>query len=97
MGLSHLASSVGAHVGLVHMSASLGFARTRLVGLTPGGVVLSCDEVDGAMARLLMFDTAVKGRTRRGGITAYDESGQPQDFITSGLAPEECRQFLHIP
>ena len=34
---------------------------------------------------------------RMGGITALDEQGQLQDFITSGLTPEEHQRFLELP
>ena len=34
---------------------------------------------------------------RMGGITSLDDQGQLQDFITSGLAPEEHRRFLELP
>ena len=34
---------------------------------------------------------------RMGGITALDEQGQLQDFITSGLTPEERQRFLELP
>ena len=34
---------------------------------------------------------------RMGGITALDEQGQLQDFITSGLTPEEHERFLELP
>ena len=34
---------------------------------------------------------------RMGGITSLDDQGQLQDFITSGLTPEEHRQFLELP
>ncbi len=34
---------------------------------------------------------------RMGGITALDGQGQLQDFITSGLTPEEHQQFLELP
>ena len=32
-----------------------------------------------------------------GGITTLDDAGQLQDFITSGLTPEEHRRFLELP
>ena len=34
---------------------------------------------------------------RMGGITTLDESGQLQDFITSGLTPEVHQRFLELP
>ena len=34
---------------------------------------------------------------RYGGITTIDGSGQPQDFITSGLTPEEHQRLLELP
>ena len=34
---------------------------------------------------------------RMGGITALDEQGQLQDFITSGLTPEERQRFVNLP
>ena len=34
---------------------------------------------------------------RMGGITSLDDQGQLQDFITSGLTPEEHRRFLELP
>ena len=34
---------------------------------------------------------------RMGGITSLDEQGQLQDFITSGLTPQEHRRFLELP
>ena len=34
---------------------------------------------------------------RMGGITALDEQGQLQDFITSGLTPEEHQRFVDLP
>ena len=34
---------------------------------------------------------------RMGGITALDGQGQLQDFITSGLTPEERQRFLELP
>ncbi len=34
---------------------------------------------------------------RCNGITTMDGSGQPQDFVTSGLAPEEHQRFLDMP
>ena len=34
---------------------------------------------------------------RMGGITILDEQGQLQDFITSGLTPEERQRFVDLP
>ena len=34
---------------------------------------------------------------RWGGVTALDDAGQLEDFITSGLTPEEHRLFLELP
>ena len=34
---------------------------------------------------------------RYGVITTVDDSGQPQDFVTSGLSPEEHRRFMDLP
>ena len=34
---------------------------------------------------------------RMGGMTALDEQGQLQDFITSGLTPEEHQRFVDLP
>ena len=32
-----------------------------------------------------------------GGITTIDETGQPQDFVTSGLSPDEERLLIEWP
>ena len=59
-----LASAVDARVRLVHMPPSLGFTLTRLVGLLLRDTVLSRDEVDGLVARLLTSDSKPTGVTR---------------------------------
>ena len=61
-----LASAVGARVRLVHTPPSLGFALTWLVGLLLRDVVLTRDEVDGLMARLLTSSNAPTGVTSLG-------------------------------
>ena len=54
----------------------------------------------------LDFDTVLQGvldsacsltGARYGVITLLDESGQVQDFVTSGLTPEEHRRFTDLP
>ena len=54
----------------------------------------------------LDFDTVLQGvldsacsltGARYGVITLLDESGQVQDFVTSGLTPEEHRRFTELP
>ena len=61
-----LAKAVNARVRLVHVPPSLGFALTRLVGLLLRDVVLTCGEVDGLMARLLISHAAPAGTTKLG-------------------------------
>ncbi len=34
---------------------------------------------------------------RYGVITTMDDAGQPQEFVTSGLSPEEHRRFMDLP
>ena len=54
----------------------------------------------------LDFDTVLQGvldsacsltRSRYGVITLLDDSGRIQDFVTSGLTPEEHRLFTELP
>ena len=54
----------------------------------------------------LDFDTVLQGvldsacsltRARYGVITLLDESGQIQDFVTSGLTAEERQRFVELP
>ena len=61
-----LAEAVNARVRLVHTPPSLGLALTRLVGLMLRDVVLTRDEVDGLMARLLTSTRVSMGRTKLG-------------------------------
>ena len=59
-----LASVVNTRVQLVHTPPSLGFALTRLVGLTLRDVVLNRDEVDGLMAGLQTSGSEPTGATK---------------------------------
>ena len=61
-----LAKAVGIRVRLVHISPSLGFALTRLVGLLLRDVVLTRGGIDGLMAGLLTSHAAPAGTTRLG-------------------------------
>ena len=54
----------------------------------------------------LDFDTVLQGvldsacsltGARYGVITLLDESGRIQDFVTSGLTPEERQRFVELP
>ena len=70
-----LAKAVGIRVRLVHISPSLGFALTRLVGLLLRDMVLNRDEVDGLIAGLLPSATTPTGTTMLGDRLSKEGAG----------------------
>ena len=86
-----LASAVGARVRLVYTPPSMGFALTRLAGLLLRDVVLTWDEVDGLMARLLTSDGVATGTTGLGDWLAENPGTLGRRYVS-----ELKRNFLRI-
>ena len=83
-----LGNAVGARVRLVHTPPYLGFAMTHVVGLLLRDVVLTRDEVDGLMARLLTSDAVPTSATKLG-----DWLGENADWLSLSYVAELRRNF----
>ena len=88
-----LASSMGTRVRLVHTQPSLGFALTRMAGLLLRDLVLTRDEVDGLMERLLTSDGVPTGATKLGDWLRVNADGLGQQYACE-LRRKYRRQFV---
>ena len=71
--------------------------RERLSRLSEAGLRINRDlDLDTVLKEVVDGARSVTG-ARLGSITVLDESGQLQNFITSGLTPEEHRMFVELP
>ena len=71
--------------------------RQRLSGLYEASLRISESlDVNAVLREVVESARALTG-ARCGGITTMDSSKQLQDFVTSGLTPEEHQQFLELP
>ena len=71
--------------------------RERLSKLSEPSIRITEDlDLDSVLQGVVDGARSLTG-ARMGGITALDEQGQLQDFITSGLTPEEHQRFLELP
>ena len=86
-----LASEIGARVRLMH-TPPLGFTLTRMVRLLLGDVVLTRDEIDGLMARLLPSGTAP---TRATGFALQRRRSGSISFIVIGSILPRYHIFCH--
>ena len=79
---------------LLHENQAL---RERLSRLSEASIRITEDlDLDTVLQGVVDGARSLTG-ARMGGITALDEQGQLQDFITSGLTPEEHQRFLELP
>ena len=79
---------------LLHENQAL---RERLSRLSEASIRITEDlDLDIVLQGVVDGARSLTG-ARMGGITALDEQGQLQDFITSGLTPEERQRFLELP
>ena len=62
-----IASSVGDRIQMMRTPPSVGVALTRMVGLLLGDVVLTCDEINGLVDGLLMWNGQPTGTIRLAG------------------------------
>ena len=72
----------------------------------PGDRLSRMSQASLRITETLDLDTVLRGvvdgactvtGARHGGITVLDDAGRLQDFITSGLTPEEHRLFVELP
>ena len=71
--------------------------RDRLSRLSEASIRITEDlDLDTVLQGVVDGARSLTG-ARMGGITALDERGQLQDFITSGLTPEEHQRFVDLP
>ena len=75
-------------------------------GPEPGDRLSRMSQASLRITETLDLDTVLRGvvdgactvtGARHGGITVLDDAGSLQDFITSGLTPEEHRLFVELP
>ena len=75
-------------------------------GPEPGDRLSRMSQASLRITETLDLDTVLRGvvdgactltGARHGGITVLDDAGRFQDFITSGLTPEEHRLFVELP
>ena len=71
--------------------------RERLSKLSEASIRITEDLDLGTVLQGVVDGARSLTGARMGGITALDEHGQLQDFITSGLTPEEHQRFLELP
>ena len=71
--------------------------RERLSRLSEASLHITEDlDLDAVLQGVLDGARSLTG-ARMGGITILDDSGQLQDFITSGLTDEDHRRFVNLP
>ena len=71
--------------------------RERLSRLSEASLRINEDlDLDTVLREVVDGARSLTG-ARMGGITVLDDSGQLQDFITSGLTPEEHQRFVDLP
>ena len=71
--------------------------RERLSRLSEASLHITEDlDLDAVLQGVLDGARSLTG-ARMGGITTLDDSGQLQDFITSGLTDEDHRRFVNLP
>ena len=71
--------------------------RERLSRLSEASLHITEDlDLDAVLQGVLDGARSLTG-TRMGGITILDDSGQLQDFITSGLTDEDHQRFVNLP
>ena len=71
--------------------------RERLARLSEASLRITEDlDLDAVLQGVLDGARSLTG-ARMGGITALDEQGQLQDFITSGLTDEDHQRFVNLP
>ena len=79
---------------LLHENQAL---RERLSRLSEASIRITEDLDLGTVLQGVVDGARSLTGARMGGITALDEQGQLQDFITSGLTPEEHQRFVDLP
>jgi NADH dehydrogenase len=79
---------VGSRARIVHLSPTLAFFLSRLIGYVVNDVVLTRGEVDGLMANLLVSDAAPTGQTR-----LSDWLDQNADRVGTRYASELKRHY----
>ena len=71
--------------------------RNRLSGLSEAGVRITEDlDLDTVLQEVVDAARSLTG-ARISGLTALDEDGVLQAFITSGMAPEDHQKFVDLP
>ena len=71
--------------------------RNRLSGLSEAGVRITEDlDLDTVLQEVVDAARSLTG-ARISGLTALDEDGVLQAFITSGMAPEDHQRFVDLP
>ena len=71
--------------------------RDRLSRLSEASLHITEDlDLDTVLQGVVDAARSLTG-ARMGGVTTLDDSGQLQDFITSGLTPEEHERFVNLP
>ena len=71
--------------------------RDRISGLSAAVLRISASlDLSTVLHEVVETARALTG-ARYGGITTLDESGQVQDFVTSGITPDEHRQLAEWP
>ena len=71
--------------------------RERLSRLSEASLHITEDlDLDAVLQGVLDGARSLTG-ARMGGVTTLDDAGQLQDFITSGLTPEEHERFVNLP
>ena len=71
--------------------------RERLARLSEASLRITEDlDLDTVLQGVVDAARSLTG-ARMGGVTTLDDAGQLQDFITSGLTPEEHERFVNLP
>ncbi len=79
------------------MEAEIRALRERLSKLSAAVLRISTSlDLDTVLREIVASARALTG-ARHGGVTTIDKAGQVQDFVTSGITPDEHRQLVAWP
>ena len=71
--------------------------RERLTRLSEASLLIN-DSLDfSTVLHTVIENACARQGARYGGMSLLDESGEPEDFVSHGLTPEEHQQQLDLP